>query len=293
MSLAEPLDALEEGAPPLTARFTHCPLCRVDVSTAKDLGVADVTTHPSYKPELPPQIRWLRCTSCSHMFTESYRTPQGDRVMFSSALPNQVQVPNPEQTERLRNLWAPTVHRVARCLSETSDTAAVFGARGQARPNWGDIGFGDGGLVMTAQEFGFSTFGLDARPEAVSALKALGYQAARGTFEQLQVSKPLHVLSMADVLEHVMDPRAALDKAHSILLPNGLLYISCPNSETSTWRLWDYAKTNPYWRELEHYHNFSRNQLVDLLNKHGFRVIDYYVSARYFSCMELIARRIE
>lgn len=291
MSTVELVDARDENNAPLTERFTRCPLCETDVASATVLAQVDVTGHPSYHPELPSRMGWLRCASCAHVFTDSYRTPLGDEVMFSAALPNQV--PSPDHSEQQRNLWAPTVHRVAQCLSETRGRTAVFGARGEARPTWGDIGFGGGGLVMTAQEFGFSAFGLDARLEAVKGLKALGYQAACGTFAQLRVSKPVDVLSMADVLEHLPNPRAALDKARSTLVSNGLLYISCPNSETITWRLWDHLKKNPYWREVEHYHNFSRAKLVELLEQHGFSVIDYYVSARYFSCMEIIARRNE
>lgn len=96
---------------------------------------------------------------------------------------------------------------------------------------------------------------------------------------------------MADVLEHMPEPRPALDKARSMLSPDGLVYVSCPNSEASTWRSWERTNTNPYWAEIEHYHNFSRTKLVELLDAHGFRVVDYYVSARYYSCMEVIARR--
>ena len=49
--------------------------------------------------------------------------------------------------------------------------------------------------------------------------------------------------------------------------------------------------TNPYWGELEHYHNFSRDRLFALLDDSGFAVVDYDVSVRYYSCMEIIARK--
>jgi 2-polyprenyl-3-methyl-5-hydroxy-6-metoxy-1,4-benzoquinol methylase len=116
-------------------------------------------------------------------------------------------------------------------------------------------------------------------------------KAICSTFEDLTIVEPLAVLSMADVLEHMPAPRAALDKVRSMLAPDGLFYVSCPNSESSTWRLWEDANTNPYWAEIEHYHNFSRRKLIELLEEHGFRVIDYCVSARYYSCMEITARR--
>ncbi|MBX3262311.1 MAG: class I SAM-dependent methyltransferase [Labilithrix sp.] len=273
----------------LTHRFKQCPLCDASVDAAELAKVADVSSHPSYKPELPTTIRWLRCRSCAHVFTDSYRSEVGDRILFSSALPHQV--PDTRQSEHQRNLWAPTVRRVIRCLTEKREDVDLLRRKGGRQPRWADIGFGSGGLLMTADEFGFASLGVDARPEAVKRLQALGYEAVCTAFEALTLDEPLDVLSMADVLEHMPAPRAALDKVRSMLAPDGLFYISCPNSETSTWRLWEQSNSNPYWAEIEHYHNFSLTKLVELLEAHGLRAIDYYVSARYFSCMEVIARR--
>jgi SAM-dependent methyltransferase len=273
----------------LMHRFTQCPLCDASVDTAELVKVANASSHPSYKPELPATMRWLRCRSCGHVFTESYPSELGDRVLFSSALPHQL--PDTTQSEHQRNLWAPTVHRVAERLSETREDADLHRRRERKRPRWVDIGFGSGGLLMTANEFGFAALGVDTRPEAVKRLNALGYEAVCAPFEAFTIDESLDVLSMADVLEHMPAPRKALDKVHAMLAKDGLFYVSCPNSETSTWRLWEAADKNPYWGEIEHYHNFSRTKLVELLEDHGLLVIDYYVSARYFSCMELIARR--
>lgn len=273
----------------LTRHFEACPLCYEDAASAERIKVADCSSHPSYKADLPATMHWLRCRACGHAFTESHRTELGDRLLFSSALAHQLA--DSSQSEHVRNLWAPTVHRVAERLVETRGRAAVFGACGAAMPRWADIGFGNGGLLMTADEFGFAAIGVDARAEAVARLQALGYRAVCSAFEAFVADAPLAVLSMADVLEHLPAPRVALERIHAMLETDGLLYLSCPNSETATWRLWEEANTNPYWGELEHYHNFSRSKLVGLLGDHGFDVIDYHVSARYYSCMEITARK--
>ncbi len=129
------------------------------------------------------------------------------------------------------------------------------------------------------------------RDEAVQRLVVLGYDALCVRFDDLPASRDLSVLSMADVLEHMPHPRDALKKAHAMLQEDGLLYLSFPNSETATWRLWEQTGTNPYWGELEHYHNFSRDRLIALLDESGFAVVDYDVSVRYYSCMEITARK--
>jgi SAM-dependent methyltransferase len=271
----------------LSIPFTACPLCASARLT--EHKVADASMHPLYQPPLPATMRWLYCETCAHVFTDRYWSAEGEKILFSRSLP--YQLPDTSQSEHVRNTWSSTVRNVAERLSETRGREAVFGARGSQRPRWLDVGFGNGGLVMTAAEFGFAASGADVRAEAVQRLVALGYDAVCASFEQLPASTDLSVLSMADVLEHMPYPRDALKKAHAMLQSDGLLFLSFPNSETATWRLWEQTNTNPYWGELEHYHNFSRDRLIALLDESGFTVVDYDVSVRYYSCMEITARK--
>jgi hypothetical protein len=46
---------------------------------------------------------------------------------------------------------------------------------------------------------------------------------------------------------------------------------------------------NPYWTELEHYHNFTRVRLEALLKECGYTPVYYGVSPRYMAGMEIIA----
>jgi hypothetical protein len=64
-----------------------------------------------------------------------------------------------------------------------------------------------------------------------------------------------------------------------------------PNFDCMAWRLMDLSNTNPYWGELEHFHNFSRARLLSLLKEMGFEAVHYGISHRYRGCMEVIAKR--
>jgi hypothetical protein len=70
-----------------------------------------------------------------------------------------------------------------------------------------------------------------------------------------------------------------------------VLFVSMPNYDCMAWRLLDAGNANPYWGELEHFHNFSRARLSALLSEQGFEPVQYAVSERYRVCMEIIARR--
>ena len=187
--------------------------------------------------------------------------------------------------EKKRYVWAPVVEDV---FGRLQNAGRAF----DDHTTWLDVGCGDGALVMTAAEFGFDAVGLDSRREVVKKIESLGYKAEEGDFLNTLTSRPVHVISMADVLEHFPFPVQALRKAHQMLNLGGILYVSCPNSDTAAWREMDALGANPYWVEMEHFHNFSRRLLMQLLSDCGFKPVRYGISTRYRAGMEIISLRI-
>lgn len=136
---------------------------------------------------------------------------------------------------------------------------------------------------------GYTPAGLDLRKENVTSLTQLGYEAYCMPIEELDYPDRFNVVSMADVLEHMPFPKAGLAAAHRLMRQDGVLFLSMPNTENMVWRLLHANKVNPYWGEIEHYHNFSRKRLYALLHDHGFAPVEYHVGERYRVCMEVIA----
>lgn len=94
---------------------------------------------------------------------------------------------------------------------------------------------------------------------------------------------------MADVLEHMPLPKTGLAAAHRLLRPDGVLFLSMPNIDNMVWRPLHANGVNPYWGEIEHYHNFSRKRLYALLEEHGFGPVEYHISELHRVCTEVIA----
>lgn len=107
----------------------------------------------------------------------------------------------------------------------------------------------------------------------------------------METNQPVDVLSFMDVLEHMPWPVGALAKAYSLVRPGGILALSMPNTQCSSWKAMDAARQNPYWIEIEHHHNFSRDLLYRLLDASGFEPVWYGVSLRYKAGMEVVAFR--
>lgn len=251
--------------------YSACPLCDATSFTPEATG--DCSRHPLYKRPLPPAIKWLRCTSCGHVFTDGYFTPEAAALIFSDI---QIGQRVGHNIEALRNVAARMVEKIL-----------PYAASGP----WLDVGFGNGALLFAAQEFGFTPIGIDVRAENVAALARFGIEGHASDLEGLTLPQPCKVISLADVLEHMPFPKKGLAAVHRLLADDGVALISMPNSETALWRVFNETSTNPYWGEIEHYHNFSRSRLYDLLRETGFEPVRYGVSERYRACMEVIARK--
>jgi SAM-dependent methyltransferase len=252
--------------------YEACPLCEARAPAV--LLEADCTRHPLYHPTVPSLVRWMRCAGCAHVFTDGYFSAEAAAIIFGGVLEHQR--PGADM-ENQRTISARMVDRVAR-----------HGGAG----DWLDVGFGNGSLLFTAAEWGFRPVGLDLRPETARAMRGFGVEVHEIDIAQLDAPSRFGVVSMADVLEHIPFPRRALAAAHRLLREGGLLFVSMPNMGCPVWSALDAAGINPYWGELEHFHNFSRERLYALLAQHGFEPLQYDVSQRYRVGMEVIARRL-
>jgi len=235
----------------------------------------DCSRHPLYQSVISPTIVWRKCSSCGHIFTEGYFTAEAQQAIFSKTSDNQTLGVD---VERQRYVSARMVEKV---LPYADDGI------------WLDVGFGNGSLLFTAQEYGFTPVGIDLRQGNVDRLKAVGIEARCVDISKLQMDRLCRVVSMADVLEHMPFPGIGLEAAKRLTASGGILLISMPNIESIVWTAMDATGANPYWGELEHYHNFGRARLYGLLREYGFEPIRYGISERYRACMQVIARNAD
>lgn len=254
--------------------YKACPLCGDEAF--RELQVVSCRSHPLYQPPLPDTMRWCKCAACDHVFTDGYFTRAANEILFSRTLPHQ---DLGYQAEEQRSVAGRAVERVY--------------AKGVTGGAWLDVGFGNGALLFAAREFGYEPVGIDLRQSVVAKLAGLGIEAHQADIARLNHPGRYAVISMADVLEHLPFPANGLTAADKLLAPDGVLFISAPSYGSPVWDMTTLEGSNPYWSELEHYHNFSRARLSALLEEFGFEVIHFSVSERYRLGMELIARRIE
>lgn len=249
--------------------YPACPLC--ESKSFRPLRSADCSRHPRYSPELSRTMHWCQCTVCMHVFRSGYFSEAALNVVFRGT--NESQIVGSDM-EGQRYVSAQMIEKVLPY---------------QSAGTWLDVGFGNASLLFTAQEYGFEPVGLDLRKQSVEDLRKWGVRAHCEDVAGFELPQPAAVISMADVLEHMPFPKVGLHAAHRLLQPGGVLLISMPNMGAPVWKALDANNANPYWGEIEHYHNFDRDRLYSLLSECGFQPARYGISARYRVCMEVIA----
>lgn len=279
--------------------YPSCPLCEGPNVT---LGFASWVKQPLWHEPLPLTTEWVRCAACGHMHGRNYWTEagvaevrRGEKSVGShvGAGPGAIAGAGAgvgsgagADLEARRLAWSPVVSKVATLLGGYRSVLTR-----DPRPIWVDAGSGDGTLIMTAMDSGFAAVGLETRGALATRTTALGFNTVHHDFLTLNFEITPNVLSMMDVLEQLPQPRAALRKAAQVLPPGGVLVLSTADANSSSWRLMEAEKSNPYWTDLERHHLFTRERLLALLAECGFDVVDFAMGGRARAQMELYALR--
>ena len=251
--------------------YKNCPLCESNNISKSVTG--DCSEHDMYNPKIPSKMQWMNCEDCQHQFIDGYYTDEALDIIFSKTA-KYLEVGHDVEEQRLK---------CARLIEKITP----FKSNG----TWLDVGFGNGSLLFTAQEYGFEPIGVDLREESVKTVQSLGIQAHCDLVQNIEFEKSISVASMLDVLEHIPYPKEVLVFLHSKMDEDGCLLISMPNSESMPWKILTAANQNPFFGSIEHYHNFSKTRLESLLNECGFNVNKYGISERYRCCMEIVAQK--
>jgi SAM-dependent methyltransferase len=253
----------------LRVLFEECPLCASENFTfLREYPLHGIIDYPDCVPKV---MRWMRCVDCYHVFTDGILTPEAFAAVIGASPPHQ----NLSVSEFafLKYLCNKIVRRASRLAP---------------KGKWLDIGFGNATLLCAAKDHGYAPFGIDLRQDNIDKARKLGISASLADVTSLETEDSYDVVSMADVLEHVPYPRDAIKAAIRALKPTGALFISCPDYDCLDWSEADKEESNPYWGEVEHYHNFSAARLCTILKEFGYKMVDRAKSERFIIGMELI-----
>lgn len=140
-----------------------------------------------------------------------------------------------------------------------------------------DVGCGVGNFLNQARESGFSVDGVETHAEfRKAAREQYGIEVKTGIFEEMEwPENDFQVVTMWETLEHIYNPKAAIQKAFEILSPNGILAISVPNLANLGFLL---MREYTGHRGGEHINFFSPATLARMLTDCGFTVVETHTT---------------
>ncbi len=243
-----------------------CPLCSTKGTPHSCYNTA---TYLDFTPGFDPVRLWLHCKPCHHIFASSRPRKIGE-ILEATPMGT---ITNPDPSP----------------LVSLGKTLKAIKALAPG-PRLLEVGAGAGELTAVAQELGFEVSALEIRPDLAQLISGLFEVEVHSLdFLDFESQAQFDIICMGDVLEHFLDPVAAIEKANKLLSAEGILWISTPNFESAYCRI--LKDRDPMWKVCEHLNFFSRRSLGQVLTQFGFEILDYSLSTNYRGSMELTSRK--
>ena len=151
-----------------------------------------------------------------------------------------------------------------------------------------DVGASYGHFLVEAQKQ-YEASGIEVSPGATRwAQSTFHVDVSVGSVYDIPSSRAYDAVTFWDVVEHLDDPGAGLDRIRECLKPGGLLFLSTPDAGSLVARLMD-ARWH-YLDPIQHVNLFSRKTLVRLARDRGLSLVHYTYFGRSYRLSYIVNR---
>ena len=131
-----------------------------------------------------------------------------------------------------------------------------------------DVGAAAGYILQGFQELGWQGTGIEPNQTMAQDGQQRGLDVRAGSLESYSSTDQYELISMIQVIAHIVDIRQALDKVHRLLAPEGLLLIETWDRNSLTARL--FGKSWHEYSPPSVVHWFTRTSLDEFVTECGF-----------------------
>lgn len=148
-----------------------------------------------------------------------------------------------------------------------------------------DIGCGYGYFLKAASKY-FDVAGLELSPHAVEFIKKnqkipiINKDFLQAEFDE----QSLDVVTLWDVIEHLYDPYSNLMKINKILKKGGIMALR--TGDVSSLNAKIAGKHWFFYHLIDHVYFFSKDTIIEMLDKAGFEVLDIYYEEAFFKDLQ-------
>lgn len=151
-----------------------------------------------------------------------------------------------------------------------------------------DVGAYIGVFVEMAADAGWQAQGVEPSEWAVAEAQRRGLDLRVGTLDSVDLAEEsFDVITLWDVIEHLTDPAAELEKVRRLLRPGGWLVIHTMDIDSALARI---AGRRWPWLMDMHLYYFGKRTLRRMLSEHGYNVLWDGAQGRYLTLGYLASR---
>lgn len=255
----------------------RCPVCggasarvRFDLSGhGTEAGVDATAFRPSADAFGSAVGTVVACTDCGHASLAATVDPDAVATAYAHAADPISIREEPGQVE--------TARRALRWIERWAHPGRLL-----------EIGCWTGSFLVAAEERGWRAKGIDPSTWAIARARDRGVAAQiAGVFDNDDLDGPFDLVVLADVIEHLQEPAAALTRVRACLSGTGYLYLTLPDASSRVARVMG----RRWWSVLPmHLQYFTRSSLGRLLEDTGFEVVGMQTHPKVFTVRYYLER---
>lgn len=167
---------------------------------------------------------------------------------------------------------------------ETLEVLERFTSRGALA----DLGCWVGFLLAEAQDRGWEAVGIEPSEFASGYAQTRGLDVRRGDLLTADLpSAHFNAVFLGDVIEHLLDPSAALERVRDLLAADGVLGMALPDAGSRLAK----AMGARWWSVIPtHVQYFTRASMRTLLDCHGYDILHMGTAPKAFTARYYLGR---
>lgn len=246
-----------------------CPICG---QKGFPYMVSWAPNNPTYDSRFDPIRVWMYCPDCHHGFANNI--PANLQAIF-------------EDDYTFLTEYNPTTQYSA--VLNFSEILSKIG-RYTAGKRLLDVGAGQGELALAALQHGYDYTGVEVIPAYANNVQRLIQQRIYcNDFMKLEQGEASDVIIAGDVIEHVEDVHAFIEKVASHMDGDTVLWLSTPDMFSPHHKLRKDGEGMP--KEVWHLNYFTRQSLELLFGRAGLEIVELCISPRYLGSIEVLAKK--
>jgi SAM-dependent methyltransferase len=153
-----------------------------------------------------------------------------------------------------------------------------------------DVGCSVGGFLLTCRDT-FDVAGVELNSTTANIARRHGLDVRTGRLADVEATEAFDLITMLQVIEHVISPLELMAQARARLVPGGYLYVNTPNVDSASFSM--LGPHHVHVRNIGHVSLLTRDGLLELGRRAGLELVAHeYCGGRDLALHDILTFRL-